>query len=272
MNKHPDSSDAEVFREKNAIEPIEKPIDPDLEAFKKQFEEMKKAWPLLPEGRDYFAMWAGPEKAEAMRKELVEERDELRAKLAESEAQCAAMRDFISERDPASATALYERIADAFQKETGRWAPGRSVPPAVGSVDRESAEELWRPFVNKWHEKRFAEVLSGDAGRALLAELKELREADVLISEFKRTKAERDEMRALAEKMRAALMVANADLNNLCMDWGQDSIEDPCGFADREKTGFARIGTASIKPCVDALGVVRAALTEADKLLGPVTK
>ena len=79
-----------------------------------------------------------------------------------------ALLDLIEREDPRNVSAEYDRIAESFFKETGLFAPGKSIPLAMGLVytaDEEAARSLkWRGFVNGWHEESF------DQARAALKE------------------------------------------------------------------------------------------------------
>lgn len=66
-------------------------------------------------------------------------------------------------QDPRNASERYDLIADDFYRKTGWWAPGRSIPAAVGLVYSEEEEAIrakeWRAFCNKWHEDFFDAAL-----------------------------------------------------------------------------------------------------------------
>ena len=65
-------------------------------------------------------------------------------------------------QDPRNASERYDRIADDFFRETGRWPPGRSMPAAMGGdpFDPMETQQMWRKFCNEWHEKFFDDALS----------------------------------------------------------------------------------------------------------------
>lgn len=66
-------------------------------------------------------------------------------------------------QDPRNATERYEAIARDFNRETGFFAPGKSMPAAMGGLSEEDEnrrQALWRPFVNRWHEQWFDAALA----------------------------------------------------------------------------------------------------------------
>lgn len=64
-----------------------------------------------------------------------------------------ALRELLDPRlDP---SAWYDREAEAFYRESGLMAPGKSRPMAMGGQDEEQAERLWRAF----RERRNGEVV-----------------------------------------------------------------------------------------------------------------
>ena len=125
------------------------------------------------------------EATEAERDRLREERDGFRdtyheqltlRQQAEAERDAALKREsvlrealttLIAATDPLDSIRRYDEIADAFERETGYWPPGRSRPLAMGGespMREQEAREAWRAFCNRWHEAKTA-----DARRALAA-------------------------------------------------------------------------------------------------------
>lgn len=86
--------------------------------------------------------------------------DELAAITAERDRLRAALRF----QDPRNAAERYDRIADDFYRETGWWAPGRSIPAAFNHAYSEAEDDerhrKWREFCNRWHERFFDEALA----------------------------------------------------------------------------------------------------------------
>lgn len=104
------------------------------------------------------------------------------ARAERAEAQCAALREALEAcmsqwRAPDEGhSAYFERQAERFYRETGYLAPGKSEPLEMRNVvNDEVRQRLWREFFSRpWQISQAA--LSADAGSALLAELKALRE------------------------------------------------------------------------------------------------
>lgn len=90
-------------------------------------------------------------------------------RIRDLEARLAGAVEALRLQDPRNAAERYDRIADDFKRETGLWAPGRSIPAAVGLSysDAEDAErhQRWRAFVNAWHERCFDAVILRAEGR-----------------------------------------------------------------------------------------------------------
>lgn len=82
---------------------------------------------------------------------LVRECHEFAKHLAEARKELAAL------RKEAAATAVpserYEALAEAFQRETGHWPPGKDRPAAMGGHDMKAAREAW----DAWIETRCAQ-------------------------------------------------------------------------------------------------------------------
>ena len=100
-----------------------------------------------------------------------------------------ALAAYVDELDPRKASARYDMIADAFQRETGLWPPGRSMPLAMGAPLRsyDDVHPHWRKFCNAWHERRNDEAraaLAAPSGPSVLAQVVEaLREALPLVAD-----------------------------------------------------------------------------------------
>lgn len=79
-----------------------------------------------------------------------------------AEAALRKLAEFVRLQDPRNSTERYELIADAFTKETGHVAPGRSMPPAMAYLpdDDDRRHVLWRGFCNRWHEAAYDTALA----------------------------------------------------------------------------------------------------------------
>ena len=176
------------------------------------------------------------EATEAERDRLREERDGFRdtyheqltlRQQAEAERDAALKREsvlrealttLIAATDPLDSIRRYDEIADAFERETGYWPPGRSRPLAMGGespMREQEAREAWRAFCNRWHEAKTADArraLAAPADPALMAHPLAARVAAPGFAEgVARARAlldvttERDELRTLVERWTTAL-------------------------------------------------------------------
>jgi hypothetical protein len=97
------------------------------------------------------------------------ERDEAEAEVRQLRKLVKGFADFLDLHDPRHASARYDMIAEGFYKETGLFAPGKSIPPAMGLVYTPEEEivrgQKWRDYCDRWHETRF------DDARAAIAAL-----------------------------------------------------------------------------------------------------
>jgi hypothetical protein len=118
-----------------------------------------------------------------------------------------ALREALRVQDPRNANERYERIAADFEKETGLIAPGKDVHAAMSysAEDEAKRQQLWRPFVDRWHEQFFDAVLSTPS-----------QAADDLLARVRREERERcaAELERYAERIKHT-----SHLDGLGMGW-----------------------------------------------------
>lgn len=66
---------------------------------------------------------------------------------------------------PGNPIEVFDRMADAFERETGFTHPGRSRPPEMGAQDNNAAQEALREWVGKRH-KAVADALRAFVAKA----------------------------------------------------------------------------------------------------------
>lgn len=93
--------------------------------------------------------------------------DELARALESERARVKRLEEALRFQDPRNAAERYEVIARDFNRETGFFAPGKSMPAAMGAYTEEEEKKrqaLWRSFVNRWHEEWFDAALKDTEG------------------------------------------------------------------------------------------------------------